>query len=249
MSGHSKWSTIKRAKGAADAKRGQLFTKLAREISVAARQGLPDPEYNVRLRLAIERARAASMPKENIERAVARAAGEGASDNYDEIYYEGYGPGGAAVMILAMTDNRNRTVGEVRAALTRAGGSLGESGSVSWMFDHVGLVVVEPNGADPDEIALVAIDAGATDVVTDDPEAVEVYTELQDLHTVQEALKGAGFAVASAELTMKPKTLMAPEADLAVKVIRLVEKLEDLDDVQTVYTNLDISDEVLAQVS
>jgi YebC/PmpR family DNA-binding regulatory protein len=249
MSGHSKWSTIKRAKGAADAKRGQLFTKLAREIAVAARQGLPDPEYNVRLRLAVERARAASMPKDNIERAIAKAAGEGSGDNFDEIFYEGYGPGGAAVMILAMTDNRNRTVGEVRAALTRSGGSLGESGSVSWMFDHVGLVTIDSTGSDPDEIALVAIDAGASDVVTDDAEAVEVYTEVADLHTVQEALKAAGYEIATAELTMKPKTLMAPEPDLAVKVIRLLEKLEDLDDVQTVYTNLEITDEVLAQVS
>jgi YebC/PmpR family DNA-binding regulatory protein len=247
MSGHSKWSTIKRAKGAADAKRGQLFTKLAREIAVAARAGLPDPEYNVRLRLAIERARAASMPKENIERAVARAAGEGAGDNYDEIWYEGYGPGGAAVMVQAMTDNRNRTVGEVRALFTRAGGSLGESGSVGWMFDHVGLVVIEPNGGNPDEIALVAIDAGATDVATED-EAVEVYTEPTDLHVVQESLKAAGYAVESAELTMKPKTTMAPEPEQAVKVIRLVEKLEDLDDVQAVHTNLEITDEVMAQV-
>ena len=249
MSGHSKWSTIKRAKGAADAKRGQLFTKLAREISVAARQGLPDPEYNFRLRLAVERARASSMPKENIERAIAKAAGEGGGDNFEEISYEGYGPGGAAMIVLAMTDNRNRTVGEVRAAFTRAGGSLGESGSVGWMFDHVGLVVIDPKGADPDEIALVAIDAGANDVVTDDPEAVEVYTEVADLHTVQEALRSAGYDIASAELTMKPKTLVTPEPDLAVKVIRLVEKLEDLDDVQTVYTNIDITDDVLAQVN
>jgi YebC/PmpR family DNA-binding regulatory protein len=148
-----------------------------------------------------------------------------------------------------MTDNRNRTVGEVRAALTRSGGSLGESGSVSWMFDHVGLVTIDSTGTDPDEIALVAIDAGASDVVTDDAEAVEVYTEVADLHTVQEALKAAGYEIATAELTMKPKTLMAPEPDLAVKVIRLLEKLEDLDDVQTVYTNLEITDEVLAQVS
>ncbi len=247
MSGHSKWSTIKRAKGAADAKRGQLFTKLAREIAVAARQGLPDPEYNFRLRLAVERARAASMPKENIERALAKASGEGGGDNFDEITYEGYGPGGAAVMIQAMTDNRNRTVGEVRAVLTRAGGSLGESGSVGWMFDHVGLIVIEPNGADPDEIALVAIDAGASDVVAEE-EGVEVYTEPTDLHAVQEAIRGAGYEIASAELTMKPKTTMTPEPDLAIKVIRLVEKLEDLDDVQTVHTNLEITDEVMAQV-
>lgn len=246
MSGHSKWSTIKRAKGAADAKRGQLFTKLAREISVAARSGQADPEFNFRLRLAVDRARSANMPKDNIERAIQRAAGEGSGDNFDEVYYEAYGPGGTAVMIQAMTDNRNRTVGEVRAALTRAGCSLGESGSVGWMFDRVGLIELEPNGADPDEIALVAIDAGASDVQIDDG-TVEVFTEVEDLHRVQEALVGSKYQVASAQLTMRPKTLLAPEPEVAVKTIRLVEKLEDLDDVQEVYTNLDVTEEALAQ--
>lgn len=246
MSGHSKWSTIKRQKGAADAKRGQLFTKLAREISVAARQGQPDPEYNFRLRLAVDRARAASMPKENIERAISRAAGEGSGDNFDEVYYEGYGPGGAALMILAMTDNRNRTVGEVRAVLTRAGGTLGESGSVGWMFDQIGLIALETNGADPDDLALVAIDAGASDVQVEDG-TVEVFTEPQELHKVQEAIRSAGNEVLSAQLTMRPKTTLSPEPDQAVKTIRLVEKLEDLDDVQEVFTNLEVSDEVLAQ--
>jgi len=246
MSGHSKWSTIKRQKGAADAKRGQLFTKLAREISVAARQGLPDPDYNFRLRLAVDRARAASMPKENIERAISRAAGEGGADNYDEVYYEGYGPGGAALMIQAMTDNRNRTVGEVRAVLTRAGGSLGESGSVGWMFDQVGLIELDADGRDPDDVALVAIDAGASDVQVED-KTVEVFTEPQDLHRVQEALRGGGFEIASAQLTMRPKTTLTPEPDQAIKTIRLVEKLEDLDDVQEVFTNLDVPESVLAE--
>jgi YebC/PmpR family DNA-binding regulatory protein len=246
MSGHSKWSTIKRAKGAADAKRGQLFTKLAREISVAARAGQPDPEFNFRLRLAVDRARAANMPKENIERAIQRAAGEGSGENFDEVYYEAYGPGGTAVMIQAMTDNRNRTVGEVRAALTRAGGSLGEAGSVAWMFDRVGLIEIEPNGTDPDEIALVAIDAGASDVQVED-ETVEVFTEVEDLHTVQEALTETGYRVASAQLTMRPKTLLTPEPEVAVKTVRLVDKLEDLDDVQEVFTNLDVPEEALAQ--
>lgn len=247
MSGHSKWSTIKRQKGAADAKRGQLFTKLAREISVAARQGLPDPEYNFRLRLAVDRARAASMPKENIERAIARAAGEGSGDNFDEVWYEGYGPGGTALMIQAMTDNRNRTVGEVRAVLTRAGGTLGESGSVGWMFDQLGVIEVDPGSADADEIALSAIDAGATDVQVEDG-AVEVYTETQQLHAVQEALREGGYAVTAAALTMKPKTVLTPDSDHAVKVIRLVEKLEDLDDVQEVFTNIEVTDDVMAQV-
>lgn len=246
MSGHSKWSTIKRQKGAADAKRGQLFTKLAREISVAARQGLPDPEYNFRLRLAVDRARAASMPKENIERAISRAAGDGGADNYDEVYYEGYGPGGAALMIQTMTDNRNRTVGEVRAALTRAGGSLGESGSVGWMFDHVGLIELETGDADPDEVALIAIDAGASDVQLEDG-VVAVFTEPQELHRVQEAIRNGGYGIASAQLTMRPKTMLTPDPDQAIKTIRLVERLEDLDDVQEVFTNLDVPEEVLAQ--
>ena len=246
MSGHSKWSTIKRQKGAADAKRGQLFTKLAREISVAARAGLPDPESNFRLRLAVDRARTANMPKENIERAIQRAAAGGGGDNYDEVYYEGYGPGGAALMIQAMTDNRNRTVGEVRAALTRAGGTLGENGSVGWMFDRVGLIELEPDGADPDELALVAIDAGASDVAVEDG-TVEVFTEVEDLHRVQEALRDGGYQIASAELTMRPKAPVSPEPEVAVKVVRLVERLEDLDDVQGVFTNLDIPEEVLAE--
>jgi YebC/PmpR family DNA-binding regulatory protein len=247
MSGHSKWSTIKRQKGAADAKRGQLFTKIAREIAVAAREGLPDPEANTRLRLAVERARAANMPKDNIERAIAKAAGGAGGDNYDEVYYEGYGPGGAALMIHAMTDNRNRTVSEVRAVLTRAGGTLGESGSVGWMFDRVGQLGLEADGAEPDEIALIAIDAGAADVQIEDA-YVTVYTETEDLHKVQEALAAAGHPAEEAQLAMRPKTTIEPEPDVAVKVVRLVEKLEDLDDVQEVFTNLDISDEVLAQV-
>ena len=246
MSGHSKWSTIKRQKGAADAKRGQLFTKLAREISVAARAGLPDPDANFRLRLAVDRARLSNMPKENIERAIQRAAAGGAGDNYDEVYYEGYGPGGTALMIQAMTDNRNRTVGEVRAVLTRAGGSLGENGSVGWMFDRVGLIELEPDGTDPDEIALVAIDGGASDVQVED-ELVEVFTEPEDLHKVQDALKESGYQIASAQLTMRPKTLLSPAPEIAVKTIRLVERLEDLDDVQEVFTNLDVPEEVLAQ--
>lgn len=245
MSGHSKWSTIKRQKGAADAKRGQLFTKLAREISIAARQGLPDPDSNTRLRLAVDRAKAANMPKDNIERAIQKAAGPGAGEQFEEIYYEGYGPGGVALLIQAQTDNRNRTVGEVRAVLTRSGGSLGENGSVSWMFDQMGVIEVPVDSADPDEIALQAIDAGATDVEVED-DVVVVYTAPAELHRVREGLVQAGTAVDAAQLTMRPKTLIAPETDVAVKVIRLAEKLEDLDDVQEVFTNVDVSDDVLA---
>jgi YebC/PmpR family DNA-binding regulatory protein len=245
MSGHSKWSTIKRQKGAADAKRGQLFTKLAREISIAARQGLPDPEANTRLRLAVDRARAANMPKDNIERAIQRASGFGAAEQFEEVYYEGYGPGGAALMIQAQTDNRNRTVSEVRAVLTRGGGSLGENGSVSWMFDQMGVIEVPVDSSEPDEVALLAIDAGASDVEFEGG-IVVVYTAPGDLHRVREGLLQAGTVADAAQLTMRPKTTVAPEPDIAVKVIRLAEKLEELDDVQEVFTNVDVSDEVLA---
>jgi YebC/PmpR family DNA-binding regulatory protein len=248
MSGHSKWSTIKRAKGAADAKRGQLFTKLAREITVAARAGLPDPEANPRLRLAIQKARSENMPKDNIDRAIQRATGGADGVQYDEISYEGYAPGGVALYIEAMTDNRNRTVSEVRAAMTRAGGSLGESGSVGWMFDHTGLVTLPVGDNDPDELQMAAIEAGASDVALEG-NVLEVYTEPSELHAVAQALGEAGYEATSTELIMKAKTPMTPDPETAVRVIRLIEKLEDLDDVQTVYSNLDITDEVLAQVS
>ncbi|MCO5221674.1 MAG: YebC/PmpR family DNA-binding transcriptional regulator [Thermomicrobiales bacterium] len=248
MSGHSKWATIKRQKGANDQKRGQLFTKLGREIAVAVRAGGPDPEANFRLRLAIQKARAENMPKDNIDRAIERASGAGNTDNFDEVSYEGYGPGGVAVVIQALTDNRNRTVGEVRSALTRAGGSLGESGSVAWMFDNVGLISVEADGQDPEEIALVAIDAGAEDVSIDD-DGIEVYTEVQNLHVVQDALVSAGINVNSADPVMKPKATVTPDSGAAIKIIKLLEKLEDLDDVQQVYSNLEFTDELLAEAS
>src|SRR3954447_17182336 len=198
MSGHSKWSTIKRAKGAADAKRGQLFTKLAREITVAARSGVADPDYNFRLRIAVQKARSESMPKENIDRAIERAKGGAGGESLDELYYEGYGPGGIAFMIQAMTDNRNRTVGEVRAAFTRGGGNLGTDGAVAWMFDNVGEIVVKPGKLDPEEVALMAIDAGATEFEIDD-ESVVVYNESKDLHKVQEHLTTASLEIDSAE--------------------------------------------------
>ncbi|HWV25331.1 MAG TPA: YebC/PmpR family DNA-binding transcriptional regulator [Thermomicrobiales bacterium] len=248
MSGHSKWSTIKRQKGANDAKRGQLFTKLAREITVAARSGSPDPEANFRLRIAIQKARKENMPKDNIDRAIARATGSEGGNQFEEIYYEGYGPGGTAIMVLTMTDNRNRTVGELRAVLTRSGGTLGENGSVSWMFDQTGQISLPVNGTDPEELELMAIDAGASDVQTEDG-IVEVYTEPSDLHRVQEALIASGYEPESAELIMRPKDPITPDIDAAVKALRLLEKLEDLDDVQTVYTNLNISDDILAAAS
>jgi YebC/PmpR family DNA-binding regulatory protein len=248
MSGHSKWSTIKRQKGIADNKRGQLFTKLAREITVAARSGLPEIDSNFRLRIAVEKARKENMPKDNIDRAIERAKGAGGGDNYDEISYEGFGPGGVAFIIEAMTDNRNRTVSEVRAAMTRGGGNLGADGSVGWMFDNVGMIVVNSGAYDEDDVAMMAIDAGASEFETDGDNVI-IYTEPQDLHRVQEQLAETGLEIESSELTMKPKDPITPDTELAVKVIRLIERLEDLDDVQQVYTNLEISDDVLAQVS
>jgi YebC/PmpR family DNA-binding regulatory protein len=248
MSGHSKWSTIKRQKGATDAKRGQLFTKLAREITVAARAGLPDPEANGRLRLAIQRARAENMPRDNIERAIERASAAGAGDNFEEVTYEAFLPGGIALMVQSQTDNRNRTVGEVRSVITRGGGNVGADGSVAWMFDNVGQIIVKADGMSEDDVAMVAIDAGATEFETDSDTTV-VFTEPTDLHRVQEALGAAGLEIESADLVMKAKDLISVEPDQAVKVVRVIEKLEDLDDVQTVYTNLELTDEVFAQVS
>ncbi|HET7055212.1 MAG TPA: YebC/PmpR family DNA-binding transcriptional regulator, partial [Thermomicrobiales bacterium] len=202
MSGHSKWSTIKRQKGATDAKRGQLFTKLAREITVAARTGLPDPEANGRLRLAIQRARAENMPRDNIERAIERASAAGAGDNFEEVTYEAFLPGGIALMVQSQTDNRNRTVGEVRSVITRGGGNVGADGSVAWMFDNVGQIVVKADGMSEDDMAMMAIDAGATEFETDSDTTV-VFTEPTDLHRVQEALGAAGLEIESADLVMK----------------------------------------------
>jgi len=250
MAGHSKWKQIKRQKGAADAKRGQVFTKIAREITVAARLGVPDPDANFRLRIAIQKARAENMPNENIKRAIDRAGSEGSGDNFDEIYYEGYGPGGMALMIKALTDNRNRTVGEVRAVLTRAGGSLGESGSVGFLFDQVGVITVKTNGADPDELSLVAIDAGAQDIRTEGVEegTIEVITAPTELKLVQDALESQGLTIDDAQISMQPKTMLSLDEADTLKGLRLIERLEDLDDVQDVYTNLEVSDDVLAQV-
>lgn len=248
MSGHSKWSTIKRQKGATDAKRGQIFTKLAREITVAARSGIPDPDANGRLRLAVQRARAENMPRDNIERAIERAKSSGAADNYDEVTYEAFMPGGIAIIIQAQTDNRNRTVSEVRAAVTRAGGNVGADGSVAWMFDSVGQIVAKSGGMSEDDVALLAIDAGATEFESDE-ESTVIFTEPQDLHKVQETLAAAGLEIESADLVMKAKDLVTVEPEAAVKIIRLVEKLEDLDDVQTVFSNLEVTDDVFAQVS
>ncbi|MGH2442728.1 MAG: YebC/PmpR family DNA-binding transcriptional regulator [Chloroflexota bacterium] len=247
MSGHSKWSQIKRSKGSLDAKRGQLFTKLGREIAVAAREGA-DPSANSRLRLAIQRARDANMPADTIDRAVKRAAGEADAANFQEVSYEGYGPHGVAILVEALTDNRNRAAAEIRSAFTRAGGTLGETGSVRWIFDDKGIISLDVNGGDPDEIALVAIDAGADDVQVDDTN-LEVYTDPARLEEVRSALEGSGIPVASSEVTMIPKMSVNLDENAALQTMRLIERLEDLEDVQAVHSNSEFSDEVAASLA
>jgi YebC/PmpR family DNA-binding regulatory protein len=248
MSGHSKWSQIKRQKGANDAKRGQLFTRLGREITVAARDGGGDPDANYRLRLAMQRARESNMPMENIERAIKRGTGGGEGAALDEIVYEGYGPGGAAVLVEVMTDNRNRAAGEVRNVFSRHGGNLGNPGSVNWMFEPRGIITLAVNGADAEEIELKAIDAGATDVTAADGE-IEVQTDPTDLDAVRLAFEGDSVTIISAETTLIPKQTVDLDGKQAMQVLKLVDKLEELDDVQHVYTNTEFSDEVLAEYS
>jgi len=249
MSGHSKWSTIKRQKGANDAKRGALFTKVSREISVAARQGGGDPDANYRLRLAIEKARAVNMPADNIKRTIEKATGGGDADQFEEIVYEGYGPGGVAVLVEAATDNRNRTAADVRSIFAKSGGQLAGSGAVAWQFEPRGLIAIAPDGQDPDEVALAAIDAGAEDVDTDDPEAMEIFTSPADLERVRVALEAAGIGIDSAESTMIAKQTVELDSTKARQALRLVEQLEELDDVQRVTANFDIPEDVFAEVA
>ncbi|HET9614495.1 MAG TPA: YebC/PmpR family DNA-binding transcriptional regulator [Candidatus Limnocylindrales bacterium] len=249
MSGHSKWSTIKRQKGANDAKRGALFTKVAREISVAARQGGGDPDANYRLRLAVEKARSVNMPADNIKRTIEKATGGGDGEQFEEIVYEGYGPGGVAVLVEAATDNRNRTAAEVRSIFTKTGGQLAGSGAVSWQFEPRGLITIPRDGIDPDEVALTAIDAGAEDVDTDDAEAIEIYTDPSALESVRKALEGAGVPVDGAESTMIARNTVELDSTKARQALRLVELLEDLDDVQRVTANFDIPEDVFAEVA
>lgn len=240
MSGHSKWSTIKRQKGAADAKRGAIFTKLSREIIIAAKQG-PDPDMNFKLRLAIQRAKQQNMPHDNIQRAIAKATGGAAEDQLDEVIYEGYGPGGIAILVDVLTDNRNRTVAEVRHKFSRAGGNLGETGSVGWQFEAKGLITVPVNGHDPDEIALQAIDAGADDVHVDDG-VVEVQTEPANLEPVRKALESNGLEIENADFSMVARNTIELDEKTAHQAMRLIDALEDLDDVQRVYSNAEISE-------
>ena len=248
MSGHSKWAQIKRQKGANDAKRGAVFTKMGREIAVAARAGGPDPDGNFRLRLAVERARAVNMPADNIRRAIERAIKGGEGEQFEEIHYEGYGPGGVAILVEAATDNRNRTAADVRSIFSKGGGQLAGAGAVAWQFEARGVISIDRTGVDPDEVALAAIDAGATDV---EPEAdpIEVYTEPHDLEAVRSALEKAGVRIESADTSMVAKQTVHLEPAKARQVLRLVEQLDDLEDVQRVSVNLELSDELLAEVA
>jgi YebC/PmpR family DNA-binding regulatory protein len=247
MSGHSKWSQIKRQKGANDAKRGALFTKLAREIITAARQGGGDVDANYRLRMAVDKAKANSMPAENIKRAVERATGAGAdAEQYEEITYEGIGPANVALIVAAMTDNRNRTASDIRSAFNKAGGTLS---TVAWQFEQKGIISVPLNGRDPDEITLAAIDAGASDVSSPDAGAIVVTTQPNELETVRRALADAGYEADSAELSMEPTTLVEiGDEKTARQVLEFVERLEDLDDVQNVYANFDIPADLMEQL-
>ncbi|HEX2172289.1 MAG TPA: YebC/PmpR family DNA-binding transcriptional regulator [Dehalococcoidia bacterium] len=240
MAGHSKWAQIRRQKGVNDAKRSQIFTKLGREISVAVRQGGPDPDANFRLRLAVQRARDANMPADTIERAIKKAAGEGNTDALEELTYEGYGPGGIAIMVQALTDNRNRTASDVRSVFNKLGGNLGEAGCVAWQFQQAGVVTVEPDGVDADDLALLAIDAGASDVQVTSGQ-IDVVTPPEALESVKQALEGAKAKILAAEIAMNPTTLVSLDEKQAEQTLRLLDRLDDLDDVQRVYTNADFS--------
>ncbi len=245
MSGHSKWASIKHQKGVADARRGQLFTKLTREIIVAVRQGGADPDMNFRLRLAVQKARDANMPMDNIERAIKRGSGEIEGAALVEMVLEGYGPSGAAILVQALSDNRNRTVQEVRNLFSRNGGNLGESGCVAWLFHSKGMIIVETNGnSDPEELALQAIDAGAEDVNIETG-YVEIYTTPEDFMNVRQKLEEDGIEIYSSEVTMIPQTTLDLEEKTAMQNLKLLHKLEELDEVQTVSSNVHFTDDIL----
>src|SRR5919198_5353406 len=250
MSGHSKWSSIKHKKGAADAKRGKLFSKLARAIIVAAREGGPDPAGNLALANAVEKARSYSMPKDNIERAIARGSGaDSDASAFETVIYEGYGPNGVAVIVEALTDNRNRTASDVRHVFAKNDGSLGGSGAVAWLFERRGIVLVPAEEVDEDELTLAAAEGGADDVSLDGS-TYQVVSSPETLTSVREALEGAGFTVESAELTLVPKTTVeVADESSAKKVLRLIDQLEENDDIQDVYANFDIPEQVLEAVA
>ena len=246
MSGHSKWSTIKRKKGAEDVKRGKIFTRIAREITIAARHG-GDPNANPTLRLAVEKARAANMPKDNIERAIKKGTGELEGGNEEEITYEAYAPHGIPLLIKCLTDNRNRTLADIRKIFNRHGGNMAEAGAVGWMFDTKGYIAIERDNQDPDEVFMIAVDAGADDVQISE-EWFEIYTPADELHAVSSALVNKGLTVAEAELSEVPKNEIELSPKETVQVMGVIEALEELDDVQQVYSGLSISDEAMAEL-
>jgi YebC/PmpR family DNA-binding regulatory protein len=250
LSGHSKWSSIKHKKGAADAKRGKLFSKLTRAIIVAAREGGPDPAGNLALQNAVEKARSYSMPKDNIDRAIAKGSGaDSDTSQFETVVYEGYGPSGVAVIVESLTDNRNRTAAEVRHAFAKHDGNLGTSGAVLWLFERRGVVLVDAADADEDELTLAAAEGGAEDVVRDGS-TFQVTSAPEDLSAVREAIESAGFTIESAELTMVAKTIVEVEDESdAKKILRLIDELEDNDDVQEVFANFDIPERVLEAVA
>ena len=247
MAGHSKWANIQHRKGAQDAKRGKLFTKLIREVTVAARTGGPDPNANSRLRLAMDKAMGGNVPKDTIERAIKKATGDQDLANVEEVRYEGYGPGGAAVMVDCMTDNRNRTVSEVRSAFSKCGGNLGTDGSVAYLFTKVGQISF-PAGSDEERILEIALEAGAEDVVTNDDGSVDVLASVEEFSEVRDSLSEHDLMPEVAEVTMRPSTSVSLDLDDARRIVRLLEMLEDLDDVQQVYSNADIAEEMMSQL-
>ncbi len=247
MAGHSKWANIQHRKKAQDARRGKLFTKLIREVTSAAREGGGDPDANARLRLAMDKAFAGNVPKDTVDRATKRATGEAGADALEEVRYEGYGPGGAAVMVDCATDNRNRTVAEIRYAFTKCGGNLGTSGSVAYLFTKVGQLSFPP-GTDEDRLMEAALEAGAEDVVANDDGSLDVITAPEGFGDVHDSVVAGGLDPEQAEVTMRPSTNVSLDAENARQIIRLIEMLEDVDDVQQVYSNVEISDEILAEL-
>ncbi|MDO9576585.1 MAG: YebC/PmpR family DNA-binding transcriptional regulator [Candidatus Cloacimonadales bacterium] len=247
MSGHSKWSSIKHKKGAADAKRGKIFTRIVKEIIVAARDGGGDPDMNPRLRMAVANAKANNMPSSNVERAIKKGTGEIEGVNYENFLYEGYGQGGVAILVETLTDNKQRTVSEIRHCFSKFGGTMSEGGAVSWMFEQKGLIEINRENLDEDEVMMTALDAGAEDFYAE-TDVFEIYTDYADLHAVVKNLEEAGFEIEKAELTREAKNKVNAD-EVAGKLLKLLDQLEDLDDVQKVYANFEISDEVMEKLS
>ncbi len=246
MSGHSKWKTIKHKKAATDAKRGKIFTRLGRELTIAAREGGGDPDVNFNLRLAMDKAKSANMPKDNIERAVKRGTGELKGQDLTEVTYEGYAPHGVALLVQTLTDNKNRAVADIRRVLTRQGGTMADAGAVAWQFERKGYIAIAPDGVDEDNIFEIAVESGAEDVIFGD-DMIEIYTELTYFQAVRQALEDSGIEFETSELSMIPQNTLQLGEKETLKVMGVIEALEDLDDTQQVYSNLEISDEVMAK--